>query len=41
MIAKHFVLKKSLENNKYFLIYGKNRGLIEEILENKLSPYLP
>lgn len=41
MIAKHFVLKKSLENNKYFLIYGKNRGLIEEILENKLRPNLP
>ena len=34
MIVKYFELKKkNLNNFKYFLLYGNNKGLIEEIIE--------
>jgi len=33
MIVKHFDLQKNLKKNKYFLLYGSNKGLIEETLE--------
>ncbi len=37
MIIKHFELNKiNLKNKKYFLLYGSNTGLIEEII-NKLK----
>ena len=42
MIIKHFELKKkNLKNFKYFLLYGNNKGLIEEIIEKNLKPNLP
>ena len=42
MIVKHFELdKKKLINNKYFLIYGNNKGLVEEITQEILLPNLP
>ena len=41
MIIKNFELKKiNFENNKYFLIYGGNKGLIEEIIHETLLPKL-
>tara|TARA_Y100000287_G_C14198069_1_gene343828 strand:- start:567 stop:1019 length:453 start_codon:yes stop_codon:yes gene_type:complete len=41
MIVKYFELKKrNLNNFKYFLLYGNNKGLIEEIIEKNLKPNL-
>ena len=41
MIIKSFELKKKkLEDNKYFLLYGSNEGLIEETIEEILKPIL-
>jgi len=35
MILKHFEIKKTnLSDKNYFLLYGNNRGLIEETIEN-------
>jgi len=42
MIVKHFDLKKNIiQNKKFFLLYGKNEGLIEETIKNSLKPMLP
>ena len=42
MIVKYFDLKKSIiQNKKFFLLYGKNEGLIEETIKNSLKPILP
>ena len=42
MILKHYVLsKKNIEKKKYFLLYGKNKGLVEETIKNILKPSLP
>ena len=42
MIIKYFELKKrKIKNNKYFLLYGRNEGLIEETINNILRPSLP
>jgi DNA polymerase-3 subunit delta len=41
MIIKNFELKKkNLKDNKYFLLYGNNEGLIEETIEEILKPIL-
>ena len=41
MIVKFFELKnKDLKKNKYFLLYGNNKGLIEETIKNTLIPIL-
>ena len=41
MIVKFFELKKKkLDNVNFYLLYGKNRGLIEETLNNVLKPIL-
>ena len=41
MIVKHFELQKNIiENNKFFLLYGNNIGLIKEVIQNKLKPIL-
>ena len=41
MILKTFELKKiKIENYRFFLIYGNNKGFIEEIIENNLKPGL-
>ena len=41
MILKYFDLKKNLiQNKKFFLLYGKNEGLIEETIEKSLKPIL-
>ncbi len=41
MIVKTFeIKKKELNNFKFFLIYGNNSGLIDEIIENDLKPKL-
>ena len=41
MIIKFFELnKKNLIKYKIYLIYGNNKGLIEEIIENNLKKYL-
>ena len=41
MIVKHFELNKIIaEKNKFFLLYGNNRGLIKEIIKSKLKPFL-
>ncbi len=41
MIVKFFELKKiKLDDVKFFLLYGKNKGLIEETLNNVLKPVL-
>ena len=41
MIVKTFEIKKKEINNfKFFLIYGNNSGLIDEIIENDLKPKL-
>ena len=41
MIIKNFELNiKNLKNNKYFLVYGNNTGLIKEIVEDKLEKEL-
>ncbi len=42
MIVKHFELKKKISpKNKYYLLYGNNTGLIDEIIENDLKPTFP
>tara|TARA_B100001063_G_scaffold241985_1_gene269858 strand:+ start:2774 stop:3757 length:984 start_codon:yes stop_codon:yes gene_type:complete len=39
MILKFFELKnKKLDNFNYFLLYGNNSGLIEEVINNHLKP---
>ena len=40
MIVKFYELKKNLKENKFFLLYGANKGLIEETVENNLKPLL-
>ena len=36
MILKFFELKeKNIKENRYFLLYGNNKGLIEETIEKK------
>ncbi len=41
MILKFFELKeKNIKENKYFLLYGSNKGLIEETIEKKIKPQL-
>ena len=41
MIIKFFELKKKIKDNKYFLLYGNNEGLIDETITNILKPELP
>ena len=42
MIVKYFDLKKNIiQSKKFFLLYGKNEGLIEETIKNSLKPILP
>ena len=42
MIVKYFDLKKNtIQNKRFFLLYGKNEGLIEETIKNSLKPILP
>ena len=42
MIVKFFEINKiNLKNKKYFLLYGKNEGLIEETINETLKPNLP
>ena len=41
MIIKSFELKNKLKNNKFFLIYGNNKGAISEIINETLINYLP
>jgi len=42
MILKNFELKnKNLENTKFFLLYGNNEGLIQDIIKDFLKPVLP
>ncbi|MFL2901699.1 MAG: DNA polymerase III subunit delta [Candidatus Pelagibacter sp.] len=39
MIIKHYELKNNLKDkNNYFLLYGQNSGLIEEIIDKDLKP---
>jgi DNA polymerase-3 subunit delta len=39
MIIKHYELKKNLKGkNNFFLLYGHNSGLIEEIIDKDLKP---
>ena len=40
MIIKFYDLKKNLKKNKFFLLYGSNKGLIEETIKNILKPSL-
>ena len=41
MILKTFELKKiKIDNYRFFLIYGNNKGFIEEIIEDNLKPIL-
>tara|TARA_B100001142_G_scaffold113896_1_gene115983 strand:- start:534 stop:1520 length:987 start_codon:yes stop_codon:yes gene_type:complete len=41
MIVKFFELKKKELKCKNFLLYGNNKGLIEETIENSLKPSFP
>ncbi len=42
MIVKFFeTKKKDLSSYKYFLLYGKNKGLIEETIQKDLKKFLP
>lgn len=42
MILKYFELNKhNLKKGKYFLLYGNNQGLIQDIIDNNLKPNLP
>ena len=42
MIVKYFELKKKIiKDIKFFLLYGKNEGLIEETITTSLKPILP
>ena len=38
MILKQYELKKKLDKEKFFLLYGNNKGLIEETIETILKP---
>ncbi len=41
MIVKHFELNKKITvDNKFFLLYGNNSGLIKDIIKNNLKPIL-
>ena len=41
MIIKSFELKKkNLKDKKFFLLYGNNKGLIEETIQETLKPIL-
>jgi DNA polymerase-3 subunit delta len=41
MIIKFFELeKKNIKNKKYFLLYGNNKGLIQETIKNKIEPLI-
>ena len=41
MIIKYFELNKNItENDKFFLLYGNNSGLIRETIKNTLKPIL-
>lgn len=41
MILKFFELKeKNIKENRFFLLYGNNKGLIEEIIEKKIKPQM-
>ncbi len=41
MIVKHFEIKNKIKpDNKYFLLYGNNEGLIEETIEQNIKPNL-
>ena len=41
MIVKHFELNKKITgDNKFFLLYGNNSGLIKDIIKNILKPIL-
>ena len=41
MIIKFFELKnKNIKNKRYFLLYGKNKGHIEEVVNENLKPIL-
>ena len=40
MIVKYFELKKNvIQEKKFFLLYGKNEGLIEETIKLPLNQY--
>jgi len=41
MIVKFYELNKKKLSNGFFLLYGKNKGLIEETINNILKPKLP
>ena len=42
MIVKFFEIQKTnLKTKKFFLLYGKNEGLIKETITNNLKPILP
>ena len=42
MIVKYFELTKNIIKDKnFFLLYGKNEGLIEETIKTSLKPILP
>tara|TARA_Y100000389_G_scaffold149357_1_gene148665 strand:- start:2243 stop:3253 length:1011 start_codon:yes stop_codon:yes gene_type:complete len=41
MIVKFYELNKKKLSNSFFLLYGKNKGLIEETINNILKPKLP
>ena len=39
MIIKHFELKKNLNRDiNYFLLYGQNSGLVDELIDNEIKP---
>jgi len=41
MIVKYFELKKiNLKEKKFFLLYGNNNGLIEDVINKNLKPNL-
>ena len=41
MIVKYFELKKNvIQDKKFFLLYGKNEGLIQETIKTSLKPIL-
>ena len=42
MIVKNFELKKkNLKNTKFYLLFGNNDGLIEDIIQKEIGPNLP
>ena len=42
MIIKQYELKKKISpKDKFFLLYGENKGLIEETIKLSLKPILP